>query len=207
MSKLATVLLMMSCGACGILGGSQPQYDYFVLTPTRAMARPTAQLTAVSSAQPTLGISDVTVPGYLDRESIVTRTDEYQLIYSKQDRWAEPLDQAFERSLREDLATALAPAGITVPPHATSPTYDLHVDVLRFERHGAYRVELWAHWILRADGKSVASGDPRIELAVSGAGSGAVAAALSQAIARLAVEIADHVRNVPRKEPVQSAER
>jgi len=192
--RTAPTVLLVWCCACA-LGGSQPQYDYFVLTPTRVLARTSASPAALTTADgSSIAIAEVSIPGYLDRESIVTRTDDYRVVYSKRDRWAEPLDQAFERTLRQELATMLAPVGIEVPPHARAPTYDLHVDVLRFERHGVDRVELWARWILRGDGQPIDRGETRFQLAVSGAGTTAAVASLSEAITRLANEIADRVQ-------------
>jgi uncharacterized lipoprotein YmbA len=184
------VVLVMCCG-CG-LGGKPPQYDYYVLTPTLTQAR--SPTTSDAADQPTVGVSRVTIPGYLDRESIVDRTDDYRLVYSKQSRWAEPLDQAFERTLRHELAATLAPAGIAVPPHTHAPTYDVQVDVLRFERRGADHVELWARWTVRTNTKVVRTGESRIRLGIGGTGNSAATAALSRTITRLAVEIGEQVQ-------------
>ncbi|MDB4955773.1 MAG: hypothetical protein JWO36_3342 [Myxococcales bacterium] len=183
MRHVALVLV----AACS-LGGKPPHYDYFVLTSTRAIG---AQPVAVN--QPVLAVGQVTIPGYLDREPIATRVDDHRLIYSARERWAEPVDQAFERTLREDLAATLAPAGITVQPHAGAPTYDLDVEVLRFERRGADRVELWARWMLHADARRIDSGETRIIVPMSSLDGDAMAAALSQAIARMATEVAERL--------------
>jgi uncharacterized lipoprotein YmbA len=185
----SAALVLLCCGACSLFRGT-PKYDYYVLTPTRALAQPRS---GTGTDQPSVGVSHVSIPGYLDRESIVTRTDDFRLSYSKQDRWAEPLDQAFERTLRQELAATLAPSGIEVSDRA-APTYDVQVDVLRFERRGANRVELWARWTLRSDGEVVRSDESRIEVAIPGPGNAAGAAALSSAIARLAVEIGKQVQ-------------
>ncbi len=179
----------------GCLGGSPPHYDYFVLTPAHPLAEPSARLASTpDAAPPTLGLSQVTIPGYLDRDSIVVRTDDYHLVYSQKDRWAEPLDVAVGRTLRQELAARLATDGITVPPRTSAPTYDVQVDLLRFERHGADHVELWARWTLRADTQLVHSGETRINVAVAGPGSDVAAAALSAAIGRLANDIAKQVK-------------
>jgi len=188
--KCAAMVLACCC-ACS-LGGKQPQYDYFVLTPTHALAEPRAQ--THEATRPTVGVSQVTIPGYLDRESIVTRTDDHRVVYSKRERWAEPLDKAFESTLRHELAATLAPVGITVPSWTGSPTYDVQVDLLRFERRGANRVELWSRWTLRMHSKLVHTGETRIQVPIAGSGDAAAAAALSGAIARLASEIAAKVQ-------------
>jgi uncharacterized lipoprotein YmbA len=190
--RCAALLLVAACS----LGGKPPKYDYFVLTSTRGIRPPRAQPGAVE--RPVVAVGQVTIPGYLDRDSIVTRIDDHRLVYSTQNRWAEPVDQAFERTLRQDLATALAPTGITVPPHAGAPTYDLDVEVLRFERRGADRIELWARWIVRADGKRVDSGETRILVPMSSRDNDAMASALSQAIARMATEISERITHQDR---------
>lgn len=81
-----------------------------------------------------------------------------------------------------------------MPPHAAAPSHELQVDLLRFERRGTDRVELWARWTLRADTKLVHTGESRIQVPISGAGDGVAAAALSGAIGRLAIEIAEQVQ-------------
>jgi len=195
-------LLLVGCCACS-LGGKQPRYDYYVLTPGNAPARPAAR-PAAGAPPATVGVSQVTIPGYLDREQIVTRAEDHRLIYSPRDRWAEPLDRAFERTLRQDLAAALAADGITVPPAAGAPTYDVQVDVLRFERRGTGQIELWARWTLRTDAGLVHAGETRLQVAVADAGNAAAAASLSRAIARLAQDIAARVR-VAAAEPAREA--
>jgi uncharacterized lipoprotein YmbA len=140
---------------------------------------------------PTLGIDRVSLPGYLDREQIATRRFEQRVTYSTTDRWAEPLDQAFERALRDDLASALARHDIRTQSQGATPTYDLSVDVTRFERTGPDHVELSARWVLRANTNVVDAGDQHVLVGTSGTDSNATAAALSEAIARLASQIAE----------------
>lgn len=184
--KRFIVLVALVSAACS-LGGSPPRYQYFVLTSTHAQAVPGGD------AQRSLVVDRVSIPGYLDREQIATRTVDHQLVYSTSDRWAEPLDQAFERMLREELAARLAPSGIRVQLRGGAPTYELGVDVLRFERSGSGQVELWARWILSSEANVVDSGETRLQIAVSGGDSNATASALSDAIARMAGEIAERV--------------
>jgi uncharacterized lipoprotein YmbA len=153
----------------------------------------------MAADRPTVGLNEIAIPGYLDREAIVTRTDDERLVYSPQDRWAEPLDRAFERVLRQELAAALAPSGITVPARTNAPTYSVQVDVLRFERHGTDQIELWARWTVRADGKLERTGETRLQLPIDGPGSARAVAALDQAITRLATDLAGNVRVAARR--------
>lgn len=175
---------------CACLGGSPPRYDYFVLTSTSVP--PAGGDT--SSERPTLAVGQVSVPRYLDRESIATRVDDTRVTYSQRERWAEPLADAFERTLRQQLAADLAPNGIIVPSSVGAPTYDVQVDLLRFERRGNDRVDLWARWTLRGPEDWMQTQESRIQFALAAPTSAAAAAALSSAIARLASEIAAQVR-------------
>jgi uncharacterized lipoprotein YmbA len=186
---MKSALVFALCAACS-LGGQRPNYQYFVLTSRPAQGPAPAPS---GPAQRTLGVDQVTIPGYLDREQIASRTTGHHLAYSATDRWAEPLDQAFERTLREDLGPLLAPGDIQVSPRGGTPTYELAVEVLRFEQSGPDHVELWARWALRSDQNVLDTGEPRTRVAMSGEDSNAMAAALSDAIARMASEIADRV--------------
>jgi uncharacterized lipoprotein YmbA len=179
-------ILVMTCAAC--FGGSRPNYQYYVLT-----SRPAPAATRSAPGQRTLVIEQVAIPGYLDREQIANRTSGQHLVYSTTDRWAEPLDKAFERTLTDDLAALLAPRGIEVRSHGEHPTYDLSVEVERFEQAGPQRVELRARWMLRADRDVLDGGEARMQIAMTGIDTNAMAAALSESIARMATEVAGRV--------------
>ncbi|HEX3759240.1 MAG TPA: PqiC family protein [Kofleriaceae bacterium] len=187
---MKAALVLVGCAACS-LGGQRPNYQYFVLTSRATPGSPSA---SAGPAQRTLGIDQVTIPGYLDREQIASRTTSHHLAYSTTDRWAEPLDQAFERTLREDLAARLVPRGIQVSSRGEAPTCELTVEVRRFEQSGPDHVELWARWVVRSDQDVVATDETRTRVAMPGRDSNAMAAALSEAIARMATEIADRVQ-------------
>ncbi len=180
--------LVLACCAC--LGGHQPHYDYYVLAAAGAPPRSAPP----APSEPSVAVSHVTVPDYLDRESIVTRSDDQRIMYSKRDRWAEPLEAAFARVLEEDLAAALVPAGIPVLPKTASPTYDVQVDVLRFERRGGERVELWARWTVRSDSQLVYTDELRVSVPTAGQDNAAATAALSHAVSQLADNIANQVK-------------
>lgn len=171
----AAVVLVAAC----TLGGQRPSYHYYVLSPTEVRA---------SASHEPLVVDRVTLPGYLEREEIATRTVDHQLAYSSSDRWAEPLEPAFERTLREDLH-AQAPGA--------TPAYAVSVEVLRFERGGPDHVELAARWLVRSHGDIVASGETHLHVPTAGPDSNAAAAALSAAVGQLASEITTRLRADP----------
>ena len=184
----AALLVLCACS----FGGHRPNYQYFVLTTT---AQRTPSSTASDDeSQPTLAVDRVTLPGYLDREQIAVRTRDHRVEYSRTDRWAEPLAPACERTLRVDRAVHLTRAGIQVPTRTEGPSYYLDVEVLRFEQSGGDRVELWARWTMRSSTDVLDSGELHFFEPMRGIDSNAMAVAASNAIARMAAELAVQVR-------------
>jgi uncharacterized lipoprotein YmbA len=145
-----------------------------------------------------LVIAPVLLPGYLDRDQVVTRTSEYGIAYSKRDRWAEPLNEAFEGILRQCLARRLSPQGISVQASRIGlvPDYSLQIELFRFERRDAGHVELWAQWTLRSKTQSVRGHEVRIREPTASPKGDAAAAALSRAIERLSDEVAATMRHL-----------
>jgi uncharacterized lipoprotein YmbA len=146
-------------------------------------------------SEPTVVLGEVSIPRYLDREAILTRVTDERVTYSKRDRWAEPLDAGFERVLKQDLAAALAPAGITVPRRTALPTYEVQVEVLRFERRADEGVELRARWTVRSESQLIHADESRVRVPTRGADNAAATVALSHAISQLADAIADQVKH------------
>jgi uncharacterized lipoprotein YmbA len=188
---MKTLVVLALCAACSF-GGKRPNYHYYVLTSKHdARAAPSQRVGEPRAHRD----NDVTIPGYLDRDQIATRTVGHQLEYSRTDRWAEPLDQALQRTLRESLAAQLGSSGIAVQSHGGVPTYDLDVDVLRFERTGAAHVELWARWTLRSNTALLDRGEARLRVPMRGGDSNAMASALSDAVDEMATDIARRVHD------------
>lgn len=196
-AALAALAVLAACR----LGGAPPRYDYVVLAPDRRAPAPAAVTAAEDATTPIVVIGRVTLPDYLLRDEVATRAGTYGVAYAAHARWAEPLDDAFERTLRHDLAARLEPAfSVQVRRFSTPPAYTLFVDVIRFEQVGAGEVELWARWTVFHGGALLHAGDTRARRRIDRAGEsadvGAMAAALSQTIARLADEVAAAVRRL-----------
>jgi uncharacterized protein len=181
----AAIASLVFVASCALFSPAEPDYNFYVLT------TPGATGPAPTAARPeaSLAIENVAIPAYLDRDAIAIRVDENRVAYSRQARWAEPLDLGIERALRQELSRLLAPAGISVIGDPVSAEYLLTLDVQRFERRGSV-VELWARWMLRRGGDPVATRDERIVLAVAAP----TAAAATHAMSRALVELADRVR-------------
>jgi len=204
MTRAAASLALMTAAfvvaGCGSILSPRPDLSkFFVLTPatdaTSAMPR--------TGNGPTIGLGPVRLPAYLDREEIATRIDLNQMQYSETDRWAEPLDTDFRRTLEKDLAAALGTAQIVPFPWfaPARPDYKIEVDVDRFERNEKGDSQLTSHWTIK-DGKSgkllFAKASDINHPAQSG-GTEASVAALSTNVGELSDQIATAVRELEEK--------
>jgi uncharacterized protein len=145
-----------------------------------------------------VGLGPVTLPGYLSRPSLVTRTNDTQVRYAERERWAEPLAKQFTRTLGEDLSRALGGARIIDYSWYPGTPIDVAVavNVQAFEVDATGAATLNAGWTLRDplsrqirhEGQS-AIVEPVVATPGEAKGDAAVAA-LSRALARLSSEIA-----------------
>jgi uncharacterized protein len=186
-------------GAIFMLGGcaSQPSRFYILSTlPSGGTAPP------MTSGQqgPTIGVGPVTLPRYLDRPQIVTRTSPYELKMAEFDRWAEALDVNFSRVLADDLAR-LIPSGYVVVfpwPRLAPIDYQVIVEVTDFLSQVGGESLLIADWTLfRGEGQeALLRRKSRFSTPAGGQGYAAIVAAMSQTVADLSREIAEAVRGL-----------
>ncbi len=145
-----------------------------------------------------VGLGPITIPGYLRRPTLATRvstTD--QVRYAEFDRWAEPLSSQFQRTLGQDLASALgAERVVPFPWYPTTPVdVAVRVNVVAFETDTAGQARLDAEWTIH-DPRTAAvlrGGRSVITEPVDGEGAPAAVAALSRTVAELASRIASGI--------------
>lgn len=141
------VLLSLLCCLCALpmtgCGQSAPT-RYYVLDSGRQA------LSAASLPAAGLRIAHVGIPGYLDRQGVVSRHDgDPRLEVNNFDIWAEPLDQGIRRVLREVLSPDLLDKGIAVQNNDdTGWKMALAVEVLRLDGAPGETVSLEARWTL-----------------------------------------------------------
>jgi uncharacterized protein len=188
---------MMRTGAAVTLGGllflcacaSSPPMRFYTLTELAPQAPPTAGANAIP-----VRIGRVTVPGELDRPSLVRRVDETRLEISERDRWAAPLDEMLTRVLFSDLTARLPPGTVLDPngPSGGEHRQLLTVDVQEFYFTGDCAVRLRATWTLRQPDRRTSQTNEDIRLAPGGSCSGtaSVPAQMSRALAQLSDHIA-----------------
>jgi uncharacterized protein len=146
-----------------------------------------------------LGIGPIKFPGYLDRQQFVTRISQNRFAVAENDRWAEPLEENFSRVLGQNLSILLYTDKIITYPWEGSqrPTYQVQVEVLRFEPNAQQAVELWARWtIMDRDKKTVALRESFLTQPAKDNSTEASVVALSEVLGSLSQEIATTIREL-----------
>lgn len=134
---LLTVLLLSACGK------SAPTRYYLLESGEKPFAAPSLPSTS-------LRIAHVGIPGYLDRQAVVSRSDGNPLLdVNNFDIWAEPLEQGVRRVLREVLSQPLLAGDIAVQTTDDAGwKAALLVDILRLDGAPGETVRLEARWSL-----------------------------------------------------------
>src|SRR4029453_9869228 len=139
----AVALLVLS----GCLGSTPPTHFYLIPPLTSG---DTASPASAGQRDLTLGVGPVTVPPYLDRPQLVTRTSRAKLALADFDQWAGPLADTIARVLAENLSLLLPTERVVLYPwsRALDPDYQITVEVLQFDRGPGGEVVLAARWSL-----------------------------------------------------------
>ena len=193
--KLCAISLLV----CLILAGCislEPKPDpsrFFALTSLPRTARKAQD----AASAITLGIGPIKFPGYLDRQQLVTRASQNRFAVAENDRWAEPLEENFSRVLSQNLSILLQSDRMVAYPWERNqrPTYQVQVEVLRFEPNAEQLVELWARWsILDNSRKTINVKNSYLSLQARDRSTEASVAAMSEVLANFSQEIAAAIR-------------
>lgn len=189
MKTLTFVLILtLVISSCGVL---KPVKD----TSVNHLLDPIIQEHSVSGATPAIAITRPTLPSYLDRQQLVSRSGNGQLEMNSYHLWAEPLDTAISRVTAINLGRLCN--SLNVQPVENFITLDyqsvLEIRVSRFELDAANNVILECTWKLQpVTGHlslphtfSVSVSTPAVDPSLSGRIS-----AMNEALASLARKIA-----------------
>lgn len=187
--------LLLAVAACG----SSPATHFYLLKPGDPAAIDRAQ---PGGKAPRIGIAPVDFPAYLDRPQIMTRTGSSEIHLSEIHRWAEPLRDNFARVLAANLSRMLDTAEVGIEPSRlrVPADYRLAVDVRQFDASREGEVMLVAYWSLSGGDAPDAVTLRRSEISLTTRRPGDYAGmveALSEAVARLSLEIAEAIRDLP----------
>ncbi len=198
-SGIAAIFLLSSLLFCGC--ASKPP-NYYVLHSLQSNAPGVKMATAESDLS--VGVGPITIPEYLDRPQMATRSTPDRLQFAEFDKWAESLTKSITRVLAENLAVLLSTDRVEIFPWVSSAQvqYQVTVDVMQFERMPDGKVTLAARWNLLGDhGDMLQSGSSRFSIPVESEGYDAIASAESRAVEALSREIATALKALPRQAP------
>jgi uncharacterized lipoprotein YmbA len=189
--------LVVACFAvigCSPLAPRPDLSKFFLLAPI-----PAATSVTPANGNLVIGVGPVDFPDYLRRPDVVTRTSPTEIDISTNDLWGEPLDNNFNRVLRQNLAQLLNTLKIEEYPwpRNTKIDYQVLIDVQRFEKDSQGQSQLTARWIIKdgQSGKDLFASETRVTTPVA-AGDPVAAAALSNNLATLSEQIAAQVTNL-----------
>ena len=146
MKKLVLGLVFM-ISACV---GTTPQSTLYTLSAI------TSAPVIYENAKMFVGVGNVNVPVYLDRPQMVTRDkNQVELVVSELNRWSEPLGDAMQTALADDLAVYM-PNAIIKPTSYRQENFDyvVWVEVNRFDGIWRKTADLSVWWsIFDGNGK------------------------------------------------------
>jgi uncharacterized lipoprotein YmbA len=190
-------LSLVSLAGCPSFSPQPDRSRFFALT-----AKAEADSAADSSGleQLSLGVGPVRIPGYLDREELVTRVAENRFDVAQNDRWIEPLEENLSRVLAQNLYTLLRSERIVRYPWPNSRriTHQVEIEILRFEPTAAREAQLSARWVIvdTATKQPLANKTSFLKRPIQQESREAAVDAMSETLSDLSREIADTVRTI-----------
>ena len=186
---LLSICLLITLTACGTL---QPVKDVAV----RHVLEPLVADRALTSATPAIAISRPSIPTYLDRMQLITRSDG-QLMLSKIDLWAEPLDSAISRVTASNLSRLTGSMAIRPVENFTTLDYTslLEINITQFEPDASSQMIFQGTWKLQpVSGAETSAHFFRFILPLPPASSSMNdrVSAMNQALEQLARQISGH---------------
>jgi uncharacterized lipoprotein YmbA len=184
----------------GCVGQSSAPIRFYMLSPVPG---PEIKLKFAERDQYLIvGIGPIDFPAYLDRPQFIIRQSPNRFKLAEFDRWAEPLQNNFERVFVENLNKLLNDVPVAVVRWASSlrMDYQIKMAVLRLESDVEGNVSLDAGWAILGD-----EGRKMILAKVSSYRERSnskdykeIVAAQSRAVGALSKEIAEAVKNLSR---------
>lgn len=187
---------LLLAGGCS----STPTSHFYTLSP--------AAVPAAAASSVTVAVGPVSVPAQVDRPQIVVSAGPNQVKLDEFNRWAAPLQDSIARVVAENLVAMLGTPHVMLSSQTLSAdtAYRVAIEVQGFESMPGESAALDAVWTARRmqDGK-VETGRTTVREPAKEKGYDALAAAHSQAIARMSEDIADALRKLERA-PLQKTD-
>ena len=192
MRRALPAVFAVLLGGC-VLKTSQPA-RLFVLDPIVTAGSAGAEPTG-----PPLGVLRVTVPDWIDRPEITSRTSAGQVAPDELARWGEPISRGLQRVIAENLAALLPDRQVARAPFATrqETAHRLEVAFVEAARQADGSVLLDARWTVFGAGGTPVVQRRSTHRAGPARDAAAAVLAMNEALAALSREIADAVRGLP----------
>lgn len=202
MKKSVLLLLLLALGVMALyLDGcaSSAPSRFYSLSPVKDMSSEKHTTSAGGGA--VVAVGPLTIPDYLDRPQIVTRSSRNELDVDEFHRWAGSLENDITRVLIEDLSAVLSPHGYSVirwvpvaQPDAGSDCR-VAVDIVRFDGTRGDSVRVKAQWSVFRCGRSAPEmHESDIVEQVKGDDYNSLVEAMSRAAEGLSRDIADAIQ-------------
>jgi len=187
---ITSISLVFFVSSCSIGGKSNPSRFYVLDSSIDSVA--TGNLNNLS-----MGIGPFTFPGYINRPQIVTKTETAELEIAEYDRWAEPIDGMFIRTLTSNIEALTSSNYIVSHPWSRQATLDYRVKakVIKFENNTKGNALLIVQWGIYKQDDETAVKTNYSEFTASAKDTSYTArvAALNDTLAQFAKEIVDHI--------------
>lgn len=190
---LCAVIMIFS----GCASSTQPSKFYVLSAIPQSK---TATQTTTDNVDMLIGIGPITLPAYLNRSQIVTRTSENELKLAEFHLWAEPLKENIARVLMESLSSMLNTNQIVIYPWraSSSVAYQITIDVVRFDVGSDGNAMLNVYWtIFGKDGKEALLTKKAVFSASAGSKNyKAIVAAQNRVLIEFSREIASTIKKI-----------
>lgn len=189
---LLFVLLCIWPLACA----TSPPTKFYLLSPLPATSAETGK---TQNQEPTvIRVDAVVIPGYLDRDEIITRISENEIHLADLNQWGEPLRDSLTNLLALNLSRLLPAKDFAFFPFKSpSPVdYQINVEIVRMDGSINGEVHLTAQWsILRGDESDIlVTAKSRLKSSDAPTDYGGLVAAESRLVEALSREIAKSIQ-------------
>lgn len=184
------IAFLFLISACSIGGKSDPSHFYVLDSVAE-------RVTNGHLNNLIMVVGPITIPGYIDRPQIVTKTKSSELRLAEFDRWAEPMSDMIIRTLAENMKNLTGSNSIYTYPFTSQldSAYQLRAYIIKFENDGDGNAELVVHWQLRVLNESSEFKNFHSEFnsnAIDASYSGRIAA-LNDTLVQFSKEVAKHI--------------
>ena len=140
---MTLVAAAVGTSACIKMGPEADVTRFFVLAP-----EPVTGAAPAAADGPVIGVGPVTIPAYLDRKALVTRTGPSEVNPSETHIWAEPPVAMLTQTLAANLAQRLGASRTLLYPWQRNlePGVVVEVEFQRFEPTSDGSAVMDAHW-------------------------------------------------------------